>query len=110
MSAGTYAAIGAAILAGSIWLGKWWITKSLDARFERRERDEREYRKEQIMDSVRQQQGQQVMTNSLLVILRHMIYGNHITDLEKAQNALKAFDDANTAAMQEKAAKYNLRF
>lgn len=109
MSTAGYASVGALILAGVVWLAKWWISKSLDSRFERREREEREYRKEQIEDAIRQQKGQQVMTNSLLVILQHMIYGNHVENLEKAQKDLQAFHAENEAALLQKAAKYNLR-
>ena len=109
MTAGGYAAIGAAVLAGIIWFGKWWITKSLDAGFARKERVEQEFRREQIEDTFRQLKGQQVMTNSLLVILRHMITGNHIEDLERAQTQLSEFQTDNEAALLRKAAKYNLR-
>lgn len=109
MTAGAYAAVGAAMLAGIVWIGKWWITKSLDAGFERKERLEQEFRKEQIEDTYRQLKGQQVMTNSLLVILRHMITGNHIEDLERAQTQLSEFQTDNEAALLRKASKYNLR-
>ena len=109
MSTAQYATLGALIFAGVVWLAKWWISKSLDARFERRERSEREYREEQVRDAIRQQKGQQVMTNSLLVILQHMIYGNHVENLERAQKDLQAFRSENEAAILEKATKYNLR-
>jgi len=113
MSAGIYAAVGAAFLALLIWVLGWLVPKlvgsSIDARFARKERADQEYRKEQIEDAIRQQEGQQVMTDSLLVILRHMITGNHIEDLEKAQRDLEAFRSKNEAAMRLKAAKYNLR-
>ena len=49
------------------------------------------------------------MTNSLLVILQHMIYGNHVENLERAQQDLQAFRADNEAAILEKATKYNLR-
>lgn len=109
MTPGGYAAIGALVVTAVVWLSKWWISKSLDSRFERREREEREYREEQVKDAIRQQKGQQVMTNSLLVILQHMIYGNHVENLEKAQKDLQAFRTENEAAILQKAAKYNLR-
>ena len=109
MTAGAYAAVGAAVLAGVIWFGKWWITKSLEAGFNRKEREDQEFRREQIEDTYRQLKGQQVMTNSLLVILRHMITGNHIEDLERAQTQLSEFQTENEAAIMKKAAKYNLR-
>ena len=64
---------------------------------------------EQIEDAVRQLKGQEVMTNSLLVILRHMITGDHVEDLERAQSDLEKFRKENDEAMRTKAAKYNLR-
>lgn len=110
---GQYAAIGGAFLALLVWVLGWLLPKlvgkSIDSRFERKDREEREYRKEQIEDAIRQQEGQQVMTDSLLVILRHMITGNHIEDLEKAQKDLEAFRSKNESAMRLKAVKYNLR-
>lgn len=109
MSTSWYAAIGIGVVAVLGWFIKWWITKILDSAFEKREKEDREYRQEQVEDTIRQQKGQQVMTNSLLVILRHMITGNHIEDLERAQHQLEAFQSDNEAAILKKAAKYNLR-
>lgn len=108
-----YAGIGAVFIGLLVWVLGWLVPKlvgsSIDARFSRKEREDQEYRKEQIEDAIRQQEGQQVMTDSLLVILRHMITGNHIEDLEKAQKNLDEFQKKNESAMREKAAKYNLR-
>ena len=113
MSTSTYAFIGVAIVGFLAWILGWLVPKlvgrSIDSRFERKDREEQEYRKEQIEDAIRQQEGQQVMTDSLLVILRHMITGNHIEDLEKAQKDLELFRNKNEAAMRLKAVKYNLR-
>ena len=108
-----YTAIGVAVVGFLSWLfGSLLpklIGKTIDARFERKNREDQEYRKEQVEDAIRQQKGQQVMTNSLLVILQHMIYGNHVENLEKAQKDLQAFHAENEAALLRKAAKYNLR-
>lgn len=109
ISGSGYAAIGVLAVAVVGFFFKWWITKTLDSKFARREKEEAEFRKEQIEDAIRQSQGQQVMTNSLLVILRHMIYGNHVEDLERSAKDLQAFHDANENAIIRKAAKYNLR-
>ena len=103
-----YVTIGVIAVAIIGWLMKWWITKTLDSKFSKREREDQEFRKEQIEDTYRQLKGQQVMTNSLLVILRHMTTGNHIEDLEHAQVELSSFQRDNEAAMMKKAAKYNL--
>ena len=108
-----YAAIGAAFIGLLIWVLGWLVPKlvgsSIDARFARKERADQEYRKEQVEDTVRQIKGQDVMTNSLLVILRHMTTGNHVEDLERAQSQLEAFRKENESALRLKAAKYNLR-
>lgn len=109
MTAEGYAAVGLVIVTVVGWLFKWWIGRSLDARFNRKEQEDADFRKEQIEDTYRQLKGQQVMTNSLLVILRHMITGNHIEDLERAQTLLSDFQSDNEAAIMKKAAKYNLR-
>ena len=104
-----YATIGVLLLTVIGWLLKWWIGKSLDARFQRKEREDQEYRREQIEDAILQSQGQQVMSTCLAEILKHMITGNHIEDLEQAQRDLDSFRRENEAALLRKAAKYNLR-
>lgn len=109
MSNQGYIIIGIGTVAVISWLFKWWITSTLDSKFAKREREDQEFRKEQIEDAYRQLKGQQVMTNSLLVILRHMITGNHIEDLEHAQTQLSEFQVDNEQAIMKKAAKYNLR-
>lgn len=109
MNSQGYIVIGIGTVAVISWLFKWWITSTLDSKFAMREREDQEFRKEQIEDTYRQLKGQQVMTNSLLVILRHMITGNHVEDLERAQSQLSEFQTENEAAIMKKAAKYNLR-
>ena len=109
MSNQGYIIIGIGTVAVISWLFKWWITSTLDSKFAKREREDQEFRKEQIEDAYRQLKGQQVMTNSLLVILRHMITGNHIEDLEHAQTQLLEFQVDNEQNKKKKAAKYNLR-
>ena len=109
MSTGGYAAVGMVILAAAGWLLRWWIVKTLDARFERREREEQEYRREQVDDAIRSLRGQMVMSSCLAEILKHMITGDHIEDLERQQRDIEAFRTDNEAALLKKAAKYNLR-
>ena len=53
--------------------------------------------------------GQQVIGDCLHEVLRHMITGNHIEDLERVQTELEAFRQENQSALMKKAAKYNLR-
>ena len=108
-----YTAIGVAVVGFLSWiLGSLvpkLIGRSIDSQFEKKDREDREYRKEQIDDTIRQQQSQQVIMNSLLVILRHMITGNHIEDLEKAQKDLEICHKDNEAALLKKAAKYSIQ-
>ena len=113
MNTGAYVAIGTGFLGLLAWVLGWLVPKlvgsSIDSRFAKKERQDQEYRKEQIEDTIRQLEGQQVMTDSLLVILRHMITGNHVEDLEKAQKNLENFQQKNESAIRLKVAKYNLR-
>ena len=113
MSAAGYASIGAALLAGLVWVLGWLIPKlvgnSIDSKFAKREREDQEYRKEQVEDALRQMRGQQVIGDCLHEVLRHMITGNHVEDLERVQRELEAFRADNQAALMRKAAKYNMR-
>jgi hypothetical protein len=110
---GQYAAIGGAFLALLIWVLGWLVPKlvgnSIDTRFAKKERSDQEYRKEQVEDALRQMKGQQVIGDCLHEVLRHMITGNHIEDLERVQTELEAFRAENQEALMRKAAKYNLR-
>ena len=78
-------------------------------RMDQAEEDRREWQKEQVEDQIRASRGQQVMSDSLNVILRHMIYGNHVEDLERSQQELQDFRQENNQAILRKAAKYNIR-
>ena len=109
MNSQVYIFVGIGTVAVVSWLFKWWITSTLDSKFAKREREDADFRKEQIEDTYRQLKGQQVMMNSLMVILRHMITGNHIDDLERAQTQISQYQTENEAAILKKAAKYNLR-
>lgn len=84
------------------------VKRQINNRLDEAEQDRRDWQKEQVEDAIRASKGQQVMTNSLMVILRHMIYGNHVEDLERSQQNLQAFEEENNAAMLRKAAKYNI--
>ena len=104
-----YALIGAAVVGAVGWFAGWYVPKMLDARFDRKEREDAEYRREQVEDAYRQARGQQVMGDCLHEVLRHMITGNHIDDLEKVQKELESFRAENASAILRKATKYNLR-
>lgn len=113
MSTSIYISIGAAFLGLLVWVLGWLVPKlvgsSIDARFARKERSDQEYRVEQVEDALRQMRGQQVIGDCLHEVLRHMITGNHIEDLERVQSELEAFRQENQTALMKKAAKYNLR-
>ena len=85
------------------------VKRQVYKRMDKEEEDRREWQKEQVEDAIRAAKGQQVMSDSLNVILRHMIYGDHVEDLEQSQRDLQAFREESNAAMLKKAAKYNLR-
>ena len=85
------------------------VKRQINNRLDKAEQDRREWQKEQIEDAIRASKGQQVMSDSLNCVLRHMIYGDHVDDLEKSQRELQAFREETNAAMLRKAAKYNLR-
>ena len=112
MSTGTYAAVGAAFIGLLVWILGWLVPKlvgsSIDARFARKERTDQEYRVEQVEDAMRQMKGQQVIGDCLHEVLRHMITGNHVEDLERVQTELEAFRRENQDALMKKAAKYKL--
>ena len=113
MSTAVYAWIGAAIVAGFAWVLGWLLPKlignSIDSKLMKRDREEQEYRKEQVEDQLRQMRGQLVIGDCLHEVLRHMITGNHIEDLERVQSELEAFRVENQTALIKKAAKYNSR-
>ena len=85
------------------------MKRQVNKRLDKADEDRRDWQKEQVEDAIRASKGQQVMSDSLNVILRHMIYGNHIEDLERSQQELQDFRRENNEAMMRKAAKYNLR-
>lgn len=85
------------------------VKRDVNKRWDEKDRDDKEYRKEQIEDAIRAQRGQQVMGNALREILRHMITGNHIEDLERVQQDLEVYSAENNEALLKKAAKHNMR-
>ena len=85
------------------------VKRQINNRLDRAERERLDWQKEQVEDQIRASKGQQVMSNSLTVILRHLIYGDHVEDLERAQKNLQDFQEESNAAMLRKAAKYNIR-
>lgn len=112
MNTSIYVTVGAAFLGLLVWALGWLVPKlvgsSIDARFARKERDDQEYRVEQVEDAMRQMRGQQVIGDCLHEVLRHMITGNHVEDLERVQTELEAFRNENQTALMKKAAKYKI--
>lgn len=112
VSSGTLGIIGAGALAFLTWLFKFAlesVKRDVNKRWDEKDSEDKAYRTEQIEDSFRQQQGQIIMSDCLAQIMKHMITGNHIEDLEKQQARLEEFRTENERALLKKATKYNLR-
>lgn len=97
------------VISGIVTFVVELMKRQVNKRLDKAEEDRREWQKEQVEDAIRSSKGQQVMSDSLNVILQHMIYGNHVENLERSQQELQDFRRENTEAMLRKAAKYNLR-
>ena len=97
------------IIGGLITFVVELMKRQVNKRLDKAERDRESWQREQVEDAIRASKGQQVMSDTLTVLLRHMIYGNHIEDLERSQQELQDFRRENNEAMLRKAAKYNLR-
>ena len=102
-------AVTIVVIGGLITFVVELVKRQVYRRMDQAENDRREWQKEQVEDQIRASRGQQVMSDSLNVILRHMIYGNHVEDLERSQQELQVFREENNAAILRKAAKYNIR-
>ena len=112
LSSRTLALVGTATVAFLVWLFKFAlesVKRDVNKRWDEKDRADQEYRQEQIEDAFRQQEGQIIMSDAIAQIMKHMITGNHIEDLEKQQKKLEAFRSENEQAMIRKATKYNLR-
>ena len=112
LSSTTLILIGSATVAFFAWLFRFAlesVKRDVNKRWDEKDRTDKEYRQEQIEDAFRQQEGQIIMSDCLSQIMRHMITGNHIEDLEKQQKKLEAFREENERAMLKKATKYKLR-
>ena len=97
------------VIGGLITFVVELVKRQVYRRMDQAENDRRDWQKEQVEDQIRASRGQQVMSDSLNVILRHMIYGNHVEELERSQQELQAFREENNQAILRKAAKYNIR-
>lgn len=112
LSTGTLALIGTGTLAFFAWLFRFAlesVKRDVNKRWDEKDKADQDYRKEQIEDAFRQQQGQIIMSDAIAQIMKHMITGNHIEDLEKQQQRLEAFREENERSLIKKATKYNLR-
>ena len=112
LSSRTIAIIGSVTIGFLVWLFKFAlesVKRDVNKRWDEKDKADQDYRKEQIEDAFRQQQGQIIMSDCLAQIMKHMITGNHVEDLEKQQPRLEAFRSENESALLKKATKYNLR-
>ena len=97
------------IIGGLITFVVEIMKRQVNKRLDKAEEERESWQREQVEDAIRASKGQQVMSDSLNVILRHMLYGDHVEDLERSQQELQDFRRENNEAMLRKAAKYNLR-
>ena len=112
MNTAGLAGIGAITVAVIVYLFNWAlrsVERQTNLRWDKKEADDREFRKEQIEDTFQQMRGMEILSNGLSVLMRHMITGDHIDELERAQQALEAYQSENNTRLMRKAAKYNLR-
>lgn len=106
------AGIGVVTVAIIVYLFKYFLRsaeRQTNLRWDQKEAADREFRKEQIEDAYQQMRGMEILSNGLSVMMRHMITGDHIEDLERAQQQLEAYQTENNSRLMHKAAKYNLR-
>ena len=112
LSSSTLALIGlvtvaVASLAFKIMLNS--VNHQINSRMDQAEKDRQDWQREQVDDAYQAMTGQQIMSNCLKEILRHMITGNHVEDLERVQTELEEYSREVEASQRRKAAKYNLR-
>ena len=104
--------VGITTVAVIAWIFNWALRsaeRQTNIRWDQKEAADRDFRKEQIEDAYQQMRGMEILSNGLSVMMRHMITGDHIDDLEHAQQALEAYQSENNTRLMRKAAKYNLR-
>lgn len=105
VSDSTLLAIGGCVIALVVIIVKWAVDRALrkvDARLDERE-------KEQEEDVLHSLKGQQVMMDCLHEMLKHMITGDHIDDLEQVQSELEEYRRKNKDRTLKKAALYEAR-
>ena len=66
------------VIGGLLTFAVELVKRQVYHKMDQAENDRRDWQKEQVEDQIRASRGQQVMSDSLNVILRHMIYGNHV--------------------------------
>ena len=111
MSSSTLALIGlgtVAVLSLAFKIMLQSVNHQINMRMDEAEKERQDWQREQVDDSIQTMKGQQVMTNCLAVILRHLITGDHVDDLERAQTNLEQYYQEVEASQRRKAAKYNL--
>lgn len=97
------------VIGGLITFVVELVKRQVYRRMDQAEEERAAWQKEQVEDQIRASRGQQIMSDTLTVLLRHIIYGDHVEDLERSQEELAAFKRENNEAMLRKAAKYNIR-
>ena len=111
MNSSTLALIGlgtVAVLSLAFKIMLQSINHQINSRMDQAERERQDWQKEQVDDSIQAMKGQQITSTCLTVILRHLITGDHVDDLERSQRELEEYSREVEASQRKKAAKYNL--
>jgi hypothetical protein len=97
--------IGGGVIALAVIIIKWALDRVLrkvDQRLDERDKEN----EEDVLHSLK---GQQVVMDCLHEMLRHMITGDHIADLERVQTEMEGYRQENKDRTLKKAAKYESR-
>ena len=85
------------------------VNHQINTRMDQAERERQDWQREQVDDTYQSMKGQQIMSNCLKEILKHLITGDHIDDLERAQKDIEAYAREVEDSQRRKAAKYNIK-
>lgn len=97
--------IGGGVVALAVVVIKWALDRMLEQVDERLDERDKE-NEEDVLHSLR---GQQVVMDCLHEMLRHMITGDHIADLESVQTEMESYRQENKDRALKKVAKYESR-
>ena len=85
------------------------VNHQVNMRMDQAEKERQDWQREQVDDAYQAMKGQQIMSTCLKEILKHLITGDHIDDLENAQRDIEAYAREVEDSQRRKAAKYNIK-